>query len=110
MTESLRVLVVDDDFMVASIHTRFVDRMDGFEVVGTAATAATAMTASIERCPRLARIEAVMSAVSPGTGMPIVSMAMSRKTTGRPTFAATSTKVAKGGITTPLLACSRCPP
>ena len=40
------------------------------------------MTASIDRCPRLARMPAVMSAVSPGTGMPIVSMAMSRKTTG----------------------------
>ncbi len=44
MTEPLRVLVVDDDFMVASIHTRFVDRMEGFEVVGTAATGATALS------------------------------------------------------------------
>jgi response regulator of citrate/malate metabolism len=34
----LAVLVVDDDFMVASIHTRFVDRTDGFRVVGQAAT------------------------------------------------------------------------
>lgn len=48
MTERLRVLVVDDDFMVASIHTRFVERMEGFEVVGTAATAATALV-EIER-------------------------------------------------------------
>lgn len=38
----LRVLVVDDDFMVASIHTRFVDRVEGFEVVGVAATASAA--------------------------------------------------------------------
>lgn len=38
----LRVLVVDDDFMVASIHTRFVDRVDGFAVVGVAASVAAA--------------------------------------------------------------------
>ena len=75
-----------------------------------AAAAATAMTASIDRCPRLATMPAVISAVSPGTGIPIVSMAMSRNTTGRPMFWATSRKVAKGAITTPLLACPRCPP
>ena len=28
-------LVVDDDFMVASIHTRFVERAPGYRVVGT---------------------------------------------------------------------------
>nr|WP_235734757.1 response regulator [Nocardioides alcanivorans] len=44
MTDPVRVLVVDDDFMVASIHTRFVERMEGFEVVGQAATGATALT------------------------------------------------------------------
>src|SRR3546814_16316414 len=38
----LSVLVVDDDFMVASIRTRFVGRTPGFTVVGVAATAATA--------------------------------------------------------------------
>src|SRR6187200_844903 len=59
------------------------------------------MTASMGRCPRLATMPAVISAVSPGTGMPIVSMATSRKTTGRPMFCATSRKVAKGTITTP---------
>jgi response regulator of citrate/malate metabolism len=40
----LRVLVVDDDFMVASIHSRFVERVEGFAVVGQAATAATALS------------------------------------------------------------------
>ena len=34
----LRVLVVDDDFMVASVHERFVQRTEGFEVVGSART------------------------------------------------------------------------
>ena len=34
----IRVLVVDDDFMVARIHRAFVERIDGFEVVGSAQT------------------------------------------------------------------------
>jgi len=32
----IRVLVVDDDFMVAGIHARFVEKTDGFTVVGAA--------------------------------------------------------------------------
>lgn len=49
MTETdVSVLVVDDDFMVASIHTRFVERTEGFRVVGVAATGAAAL-AEIER-------------------------------------------------------------
>ena len=47
-----------------------------------AATAATAITASTLSCPRLAAIAARISAVSPGTGTPIVSIAIRRKTTG----------------------------
>lgn len=39
----LRVLVVDDDFMVASIHTRFVERVPGFVPVGVAATGRAAL-------------------------------------------------------------------
>ncbi|GAA2018432.1 response regulator [Terrabacter terrae] len=40
----IRVLVVDDDFMVARIHRGFVERVDGFEVVGTAPTGDEALT------------------------------------------------------------------
>lgn len=47
-SRDLRVLVVDDDFMVASIHTRFVDRVEGFVVVGQAATGETAL-AEVDR-------------------------------------------------------------
>jgi response regulator of citrate/malate metabolism len=43
-----KVLVVDDDFMVASIHIRFVERIPGFSVVGTAATGRAALD-EIER-------------------------------------------------------------
>ncbi|WP_246081696.1 response regulator [Nocardioides litoris] len=40
---TLRVLVVDDDFMVARIHARFVEATDGFAVVGSAHTGADAL-------------------------------------------------------------------
>ncbi|WP_433314459.1 response regulator [Micromonospora chersina] len=39
------VLVVDDDFMVARIHRGFVERIDGFQVVGTASTGEEAVAA-----------------------------------------------------------------
>ncbi|MGS2619432.1 response regulator [Micromonospora sp. LZ34] len=39
------VLVVDDDFMVARIHRGFVERIDGFRVVGTASTGEQAVAA-----------------------------------------------------------------
>jgi response regulator of citrate/malate metabolism len=37
------VLVVDDDFMVARIHTQFVERTPGFEVVGVASSGQAAL-------------------------------------------------------------------
>ena len=40
----ISVLVVDDDFMVARIHRGFVERVGGFEVVGTARTGAEALS------------------------------------------------------------------
>ncbi|MBM6401852.1 response regulator [Phycicoccus sonneratiae] len=49
----IRVLVVDDDFMVARIHVGFVERVDGFEVVGTASTGAEAVRAVEELRPDL---------------------------------------------------------
>ncbi|KMO69860.1 response regulator [Mycolicibacterium chubuense] len=47
------VLVVDDDFMVAEIHRRFVDRVDGFRTVGVARTGADALRAAQELRPDL---------------------------------------------------------
>ena len=35
----IRVLVVDDDFMVAKVHSGFVSRIYGFEVCGVAHSA-----------------------------------------------------------------------
>jgi response regulator of citrate/malate metabolism len=39
----IRVLIVDDDFMVARVHAGFVAAAEGYEVVGTAATGAAAL-------------------------------------------------------------------
>ena len=39
------VLIVDDDFMVAEIHRRFVEQVDGFQPVAVARTGAEALTA-----------------------------------------------------------------
>lgn len=39
----VNVLVVDDDFMVARIHTQFVERTAGFAVVGVASTGQAAL-------------------------------------------------------------------
>ncbi len=49
----IRVLVVDDDFMVARIHVGFVDRVDGFEVVGVAHSGAEAAEAVARLRPDL---------------------------------------------------------
>lgn len=53
----IRVLVVDDDFMVASIHTRFVERTEGFEVVGSARTGAEALEGAAELEPDLVLLD-----------------------------------------------------
>lgn len=53
----LSVLVVDDDFMVASIHTRFVDRVEGFRVVGQAATGETALAEVVRLEPDLVLLD-----------------------------------------------------
>jgi response regulator of citrate/malate metabolism len=47
------VLVVDDDFMVAEIHRRFVEQVDGFRTVGVARTGTEALTAARELQPQL---------------------------------------------------------
>lgn len=51
------VLVVDDDFMVARIHRGFVDRVEGFRVVGAANTGEQALTAIAELHPDLVLLD-----------------------------------------------------
>jgi len=47
------VLVVDDDFMVAGIHAKFIERTPGFTVAGTARTGAEALTMTADLSPDL---------------------------------------------------------
>jgi response regulator of citrate/malate metabolism len=51
--QPVRVLVVDDDFRVAGIHAAFVDRTEGFAVVGSAQNAATALDEARRLAPDL---------------------------------------------------------
>lgn len=53
----IRVLVVDDDFMVTRIHTGFVARVEGFEVCGTAHTGAEALAAATTLQPDLVLLD-----------------------------------------------------
>ena len=51
------VLVVDDDFMVAEIHRRFVDKTTDFAVVGVARTGAQALEAVAALSPDLVLLD-----------------------------------------------------
>ncbi|MDX2974076.1 response regulator [Kribbella solani] len=53
----ITVLVVDDDFMVARIHRGFVERIDGFEVVGTANSGDQAVAALTDLRPDLVLLD-----------------------------------------------------
>ena len=53
----IRVLVVDDDFMVARVHRGFVERVDGFEVVGVAHTGVEALRLADELVPDLVLLD-----------------------------------------------------
>ncbi|WP_092802493.1 response regulator [Rhodococcus globerulus] len=53
----IRVLVVDDDFMVARVHSGFVSRIDGFEVCGVAHSAEAALAAVGDLVPDLVLLD-----------------------------------------------------
>jgi response regulator of citrate/malate metabolism len=53
----IRVLVVDDDFMVARIHSGYVARVPGFEVVSVAHTGAAALATAAEVRPDLVLLD-----------------------------------------------------
>ncbi|OZM71487.1 two-component system response regulator [Amycolatopsis antarctica] len=53
----IRVLVVDDDFMVAKVHSGYVERTEGFTVVGAAHTGADAVRAVRDLRPDLVLLD-----------------------------------------------------
>jgi response regulator of citrate/malate metabolism len=58
------VLVVDDDFMVARVHTGFVERVPGFAVVGTAHTGSDALEAIAALRPDLVLLDIYLPDIS----------------------------------------------
>ncbi|HEY0891011.1 MAG TPA: response regulator [Nocardioides sp.] len=61
---SLGVLVVEDDFMVASIHTRFVERIPGFRILGVASTGEQALADIARLTPDLVLLDVHLPDVS----------------------------------------------
>jgi response regulator of citrate/malate metabolism len=53
----IRVLIVDDDFMVAKVHAGFVSALAGFEVVGTASTGSQALEDVVRLRPDLVLLD-----------------------------------------------------
>lgn len=53
----IRVLIVDDDFMVAKVHAGFIQRTPGFTVVGAAHTGAEALVKTQELQPDLVLLD-----------------------------------------------------
>ena len=53
----IRTLVVDDDFMAASVHRQFTERVPGFDVVGEATTGAEALRLVAELRPDLVLLD-----------------------------------------------------
>jgi response regulator of citrate/malate metabolism len=60
----IEVLIVDDDFMVARIHTGYVDRTPGFKVTGVAKTGAEAREAAARLQPDLVLLDVYLPDVS----------------------------------------------
>ncbi len=57
MTTPIDVLIVDDDFMVADVHRRLVERETGFRVVGVANSGAEALRLMGELSPDLVLLD-----------------------------------------------------
>lgn len=60
----MRVLVVDDDFMVARIHHGYVERVPDFEVVGTAHTGQAALAMVADTAPDLVLLDIYLPDIS----------------------------------------------
>ena len=73
------VLIVDDDFMVAEIHRRFVERIDGFQAVGVARTGAEALAAAAELRPALILLDVLQRLRSQGNRVGVIMITAARE-------------------------------
>lgn len=92
MALTLNVLVVDDDFMVARIHSGYVERTPGFHVAGIARTAEEAVREAARLRPHLVLLDlylpdapgldalAAIRAEAPGTDFLVISAARDTET------------------------------
>jgi response regulator of citrate/malate metabolism len=64
VTAPIRVLVVDDDFMVGRLHRDFVNRLPGFEVVGEARTGSEALERIRELTPDIVLLDVYLPDIS----------------------------------------------
>ena len=60
----IRTLVVDDDYRVAELHCAYVDRVQGFELVGRAQTGATALESVDQLRPDLVLLDIYLPDIS----------------------------------------------
>ena len=74
------VLIVDDDFMVAEIHRRFVEQVDGFRSVAVARTGAEALTAVQDLEPDLVLLDVYLPDL---TGLEVLQRLRSEWRPGR---------------------------
>lgn len=75
-TPPIRTLVVDDDYRVAAVHAAYVEKVDGFDVVGQAHTAAEALNAVAELDPDLVLMDVFLP---DGDGLDVVRSLMDRE-------------------------------
>jgi response regulator of citrate/malate metabolism len=73
MTAVIRTLVVDDDYRVAAVHAAYVQRVEGFQVVGQAHSASEALAAIEELRPDLVLMDVYLP---DGDGLGVVRRLM----------------------------------
>jgi response regulator of citrate/malate metabolism len=60
----ITVMVVDDDFRVARIHSTFVDRVEGFRTIGVAGNGAEALAMARRLVPDLILLDLYLQTCS----------------------------------------------
>jgi response regulator of citrate/malate metabolism len=77
----IRTLVVDDDFRVSAIHSAYVGRVDGFDVVGQAGSVAAAVDAVRELRPDLLLLDVYLP---DGSGLDLLRRLVAEESGVRP--------------------------